>query len=77
MSGGVDLNYFHEPIGSIYQGLGNVMLRLAPTDQPAAANTTLLLNAHYDSTLGSQGEQSSSPPPLSSQLLLIACLALI
>lgn len=62
VSGGVDLTYFHEPIGSIYQGLGNVMLRLAPNDQPAAANTTLLLNAHYDSTLGSQGQLS--PPPL-------------
>ena len=55
VSGGVDLIYFHEPIGSIYQGLGNVMLRLEPTDQPAANNSTLLLNAHYDSTLGSQG----------------------
>ena len=56
VSGGVDLTYFHEPIGSVYQGLGNVMLRLAPTHQQAASNSTLLLNAHYDSTLGSQGE---------------------
>ena len=63
VSGGVDLNYFHEPIGSIYQGLGNIMLRLEPTDQPAAANATLLLNAHYDSTLGSQGELLPAPPP--------------
>lgn len=68
MSGGVDLTYFHEPIGSIYQGLGNVMLRLEPTDQLAAANSTLLLNAHYDSTLGSQGGVS---PPSS-----LTCLAL-
>ncbi|KAL3147358.1 hypothetical protein ABBQ32_002840 [Trebouxia sp. C0010 RCD-2024] len=55
VSGGVDLTYFHEPIGSVYQGLGNVMLRLAPTEPPAPPNSTLLLNAHYDSTLGSQG----------------------
>lgn len=79
VSGGVDLNYFHEPIGSIYQGLGNIMLRLEPTDRPAAANATLLLNAHYDSTLGSQGGPSPSPPrppfPPSSQPLMITCVA--
>ncbi len=55
VSGGVNLEYFHAPIGSLYQGLGNVMLRLEPTGQRAAGNTTVLLNAHYDSTLGSPG----------------------
>lgn len=55
VSGGVNLEYFHAPIGSLYQGLGNVMLRLEPTGQQAVGNTTVLLNAHYDSTLGSPG----------------------
>ena len=55
MSGGVNLEYFHAPIGSLYQGLGNIMLRLEPTGQQAVGNTTVLLNAHYDSTLGSPG----------------------
>jgi len=55
VSGGVNLEYFHAPIGSLYQGLGNVMLRLEPTGQQAVGDTTVLLNAHYDSTLGSPG----------------------
>lgn len=62
VSGGVDLTYFHEPIGSVYQGLGNVMLRLAPIDPSGPPNSTLLLNAHYDSTLGSQGGFPLNPP---------------
>ena len=60
VSGGVDITYFHEPIGSVYQGLGNVMLRLEPAGQPSPANSTVLLNAHYDSTLGSQGGCATS-----------------
>ncbi len=58
VSGGVNLNYFHEPIGSLYQGLGNVMLRIEPSGKQAAGNTTVLLNAHYDSTLGSPGTRA-------------------
>ena len=56
VSGGVNLEYFHAPIGSLYQGLGNVMLRIEPTGKQAVGNTTVLLNAHYDSTLGSPGD---------------------
>ncbi|DBB01398.1 TPA: hypothetical protein ACH3X1_000064 [Trebouxia sp. C0004] len=59
VSGGVNLEYFHAPIGSLYQGLGNVMLRLEPTGQQAVGNTTVLLNAHYDSTLGSPADCAS------------------
>ena len=32
------------------------MLRIEPTGHHAAGNTTVLLNAHYDSTLGSPGK---------------------
>lgn len=55
VSGAVNLHYFHTPAASAYQGLGNVMLRLQPRGYQASGNRTVLLNAHYDSTIGSQG----------------------
>lgn len=43
-------------IANVYVNLTNVVLRVAPADPGAAARPAVLVNAHYDSTLGSAGE---------------------
>lgn len=50
------MHAFKFEIANVYQNLTNVVLRLAPADPRAAAKKAVLLNAHYDSTLGTKGE---------------------
>lgn len=50
------MHAFRFEIANVYQNLSNVVLRLAPADPAAAARKAVLLNAHYDSTLGTKGE---------------------
>ncbi|KAL4424855.1 hypothetical protein ABPG77_011105 [Micractinium sp. CCAP 211/92] len=55
VSGGVTMHAFKFEIANVYGNLTNVVLRLAPADPAAAARKAVLLNAHYDSTLGTKG----------------------
>ncbi len=50
------MHAFKFEIANVYGNLTNVVLRLAPADPAAAARKAVLLNAHYDSTLGTKGE---------------------
>eukprot|EP00891_Asterochloris_glomerata_P008243 jgi/Astpho2/8243/gw1.00122.200.1_t len=49
------MTFFHAPLINAYQNLSNVMLRVQPRGWQSAVNDTLLLNAHYDSPIGSTG----------------------
>ena len=51
------MTFFHAPLINAYQNLSNVMLRIQPRGWQSAVNDTLLLNAHYDSPIGSTGER--------------------
>lgn len=57
VTGAVDMTFFHAPLINAYQNLSNVMLRVQPRGWQSAVNDTLLLNAHYDSPIGSTGGQ--------------------
>ena len=50
------MTFFHAPLINAYQNLSNVMLRIQPRGWQSAVNDTLLLNAHYDSPIGSTGK---------------------
>ena len=60
VTGAVDMTFFHAPLINAYQNLSNVMLRIQPRGWQSAVNDTLLLNAHYDSPIGSTGEQPTA-----------------
>lgn len=56
VSGGITMHAFKFEIANVYRNLTNVLLRLAPADPAAAARKAVLVNSHYDSTLGTVGE---------------------
>ena len=60
VTGAVDMTFFHAPLINAYQNLSNVMLRIQPRGWQPAVNDTLLLNAHYDSPIGSTGERPTA-----------------
>ena len=47
-------------IANAYNNLTNIVLRIAPAAAPGAARRALLVNAHYDSTLGSPGASDAA-----------------
>ncbi|KAL4421351.1 hypothetical protein ABPG75_010642 [Micractinium tetrahymenae] len=55
VSGGVTMHAFKFEIANVYANLSNVVLRLSPADPEAASRKAVLLNSHYDSTLGTKG----------------------
>ena len=54
------MTFFHAPLVNAYQNLSNVMLRIQPRGWQSAVNDTLLLNAHYDSPIGSTGNAATT-----------------
>ena len=61
------MTFFHAPLINAYQNLSNVMLRIQPRGWQSAANDTLLLNAHYDSPIGSTGKAATTVGSCSKQ----------
>ena len=58
-TGALNMVFVHHVITNAYQNLSNVVLVIEPTDAAAAAKPALLLNAHFDNTLGSPGGNMS------------------
>jgi hypothetical protein len=54
------MHAFKFEIANVYRNLTNVVLRVAPADPVAAARKAVLVNSHYDSTLGTVGEKSAA-----------------
>ena len=54
-SGGLSRNLFTFEMANTYVNLTNVVLYVEPKDEEAARKPALLLNAHFDSALGSPG----------------------
>lgn len=55
VTGGVTMHAFKFELANVYANLTNVVLRIAPTDPVAASKKAVLVNSHYDSTLGTKG----------------------
>lgn len=55
VSGGITMHAFKFELANVYRNLTNVVLRISPTDPVAAAKKAVLVNSHYDSTLGTKG----------------------
>ena len=53
------MDAFKFRIANVYQNLTNVVLRIAPKGA-AAARPAVLVNSHYDSTLGSVGASDAA-----------------
>ena len=60
VSGGVTMHAFKFEIANVYANLSNVVLRLEPSDPQAAARKAVLVNSHFDSTIGTVGELGSA-----------------
>lgn len=54
-TGALNMFFMHHMITNAYQNLSNVVLVIQPAATAAAARPALLLNAHFDNTLGSPG----------------------
>jgi hypothetical protein len=52
-TGAADINFLHADFTNAYSNLSNIVLKIVPMD--AAAEKAVLVNAHFDSTLGSPG----------------------
>lgn len=55
MTGAVTMHAFKFELANVYNNLSNVVLRVAPTDPMGSKAKGLLVNSHYDSTLGTVG----------------------
>lgn len=53
-SGAVNMILIHEYITNAYRNVSNVVVTITPKALPSGAKA-VLLNAHYDNTLGSPG----------------------
>lgn len=53
-TGAADLNFFHAEITNAYINITNIVLKISPIE--AASNQTILVNAHFDTSLGTPGE---------------------
>ncbi len=54
MTGAVSMMLLHQRMTNAYRGVRNVVLAVTPRALPPGAKA-LLLNAHFDNTLGSPG----------------------
>lgn len=52
-TGATDLDSFHADFTNAYINISNVVLKIIPVD--AVGDKAVLVNAHFDSTLGSPG----------------------
>ena len=55
-TGAVNMMLIHQLIGNAYRNVSNIVVSVRPRMAPPGAKA-LLLNAHYDNTLGSPGKR--------------------
>lgn len=53
-TGALDMDFLHSDFTNAYLNVSNIVLKIVPVD--ASSNQTVLVNAHFDSTLGSPGK---------------------
>lgn len=53
-TGALDMDFLHSDFTNAYLNVTNIVLKIVPVD--ASSNQTVLVNAHFDSTLGSPGK---------------------
>ena len=57
VSGSASMQFMHRTFYNAYQDLSNVVLRVAPKHRTGAKD--VLVNAHYDSTIGTSGRSAA------------------
>lgn len=55
-SGAFEFEFVHTPFITAYQNVTNIIFSLVPENPEAQKTKAVLLNAHFDSTLGSPGK---------------------